>query len=189
MFPHRTAAIRSAPSLAAYSETSLLNNFKSQHQLWPIHTVTHSLPLALPQSFHPSLPLSFLWSHFTVEPSEAYPNLSIGRGPIAVQGPRELSCELSTFLWVPFLLSLAGSLFIQTRVLPLLEWFWMMASLCSTRSYAQFTEHLQIYWGYSLELNNNINSQVLSRKASTPVEQLGKDSLSQEIVIQHALIK
>lgn len=147
MFPHRTAAIQSAPSLAAYSETSLLNNFKSQHQLWPIHTVTHSLPLALPQSFHPSLPLSFLWSHFTVEPSEAYPNLSIGRGPIAVQGPHELSCELSTFLWVPFLLSLAGSLFTQTRVL--LEWFWMMASLCSTRSYAQFTKHLQIYWGYS----------------------------------------
>lgn len=104
MFPQHTAAIQSALSLAAYSETSLLNNFKSQHQLWPIHTVTHSLPLALPQSFHPSLPLSFLWSHFTVEPSEAYPNLSIGRGPIAVQGPRELSCELSTlpslFSWL-----------------------------------------------------------------------------------------
>lgn len=53
MFPPCTAAIQSALLPAAYSNTSLLNNFKSQRQLWPIHTVAPPKP-----SSHPSIPPS-----------------------------------------------------------------------------------------------------------------------------------
>lgn len=60
-----------------------------------------------------------------MEPSGAYPNLSLGPGPKALQGPPELSCELSTFPSVPFTLQLAASRFTQTPSLPILGGFWM----------------------------------------------------------------
>lgn len=138
MFPRCTAAIQSALLPAAYSNTSLLNNFKSQRQLWPIHTLTPLKP-----SIHPSIPLSvppLIPFHSgtirSLSQSQPWP------GPKAVQGLPELSCELSTFPPAPFPLQFAGSPSTQTPSLPILGGFWMRALICSGCSYARFTGHV-----------------------------------------------
>lgn len=137
------------PSLYSCNLASSALGSIFQHQLvkqfqisTPTLAYSYSYPPLSPPSILPSLPLSLLWSHFTVEPSGAYPNLSLGRGPKAVHGPPELSCELSTFPSAPFPHYFAGSPFTQNPSLPILGGFWMGALKCSGCSYAPFTGHV-----------------------------------------------
>lgn len=108
-FEVKRISSKHVPSLYTSNSVSSASGSIFQHQLvkqfqisTPTLAYSYSCPPLSPPSIPPSLPLSLLWSHFTVEPSGAYPNLSLGQGPKAVQGPPELSCELSTFPSAPF---------------------------------------------------------------------------------------
>ena len=132
MFPPCAAATALLP--AAYSNTSLLNNFKSQRQLWPIHAPPKP-------SLHPSLcpssdPIS-QWNH-----QELIPISALAQGPKQCRARLNSAVNSQPFLQCPSLLSQLPPPFTQTPSLPILGGFWMRAFMCTGCSYAQFTGHV-----------------------------------------------